>query len=50
MIPVIKHFPGHGLTKKDSHFFLPVIDAKIEDLEKKMYYLLKEQLGKMLKL
>ncbi len=34
VIPVIKHFPGHGLTKKDSHFFLPVIDAKIEDLEK----------------
>ena len=34
ILPVIKHFPGHGLTKKDTHFRLPVINAKIEDIEK----------------
>lgn len=34
VIPVIKHFPGHGSTNKDSHFFLPVINKNIEELEK----------------
>lgn len=34
VIPVIKHFPGHGLTKKDSHFRIPKIKEKIEKLEK----------------
>lgn len=34
VIPVIKHFPGHGLTKKDSHFRIPRITQKIEKLEK----------------
>ncbi len=34
IIPVIKHFPGHGATNTDSHFFLPVIKKKKEDLEK----------------
>ncbi len=33
IIPVVKHFPGHGLTKKDSHFQIPKITAKIEQLE-----------------
>lgn len=33
VIPVIKHFPGHGATNKDSHFFLPVINKKIGELE-----------------
>ena len=23
VIPVVKHFPGHGITKKDSHILLP---------------------------
>ena len=30
VIPVVKHFPGHGLTKKDSHFRIPRIKQKIE--------------------
>lgn len=33
VIPVIKHFPGHGLTWKDSHFRIPKITQKIEILE-----------------
>lgn len=45
VIPVIKHFPGHGLTKKDSHFFLPVIDTKIEDLEKEDILPFKRAIG-----
>lgn len=34
VISVIKHFPGHGLTKKDSHFRIPKIKEKIEVLQK----------------
>jgi beta-N-acetylhexosaminidase len=28
VLPVVKHFPGHGLSKVDSHGDLPVIDDK----------------------
>lgn len=31
-MPVIKHFPGHGDTQVDSHWALPVIEKKIEEL------------------
>ena len=34
IISVIKHFPGHGTTKKDTHFLLPTIDVPIDKLEK----------------
>lgn len=34
IVPVIKHYPGHGATKKDSHFALPTIDDSDKKLEK----------------
>ena len=33
IIPVVKHFPGHGLTESDTHFKIPVIKKKIKDIE-----------------
>lgn len=38
VIPVVKHFPGHGATKQDSHAFLPVITKKMQKLEKEDMY------------
>ena len=34
VLPVIKHIPGHGRAKSDSHKTLPVVDATLDDLEK----------------
>ncbi len=33
VLPVIKHVPGHGRARVDSHKELPVIDAPLEELE-----------------
>ena len=33
VIPVVKHFPGHGDTGTDSHVDLPVVDKTGEELE-----------------
>lgn len=33
ILPVIKHIPGHGRARADSHLELPVVDAPRSDLE-----------------
>ncbi len=33
VIPVVKHFPGHGDTAVDSHVGLPVVEKSLEELE-----------------
>lgn len=33
VIPVVKHFPGHGDTYMDSHIDLPVVNKTIDELE-----------------
>jgi beta-N-acetylhexosaminidase len=33
ILPVVKHVPGHGRARADSHLELPVVDAKRAELE-----------------
>jgi beta-N-acetylhexosaminidase len=32
MLPVMKHIPGHGRSKVDSHLGLPVVEASLDEL------------------
>ena len=32
VLPVVKHIPGHGRAVVDSHFDLPQVDARLDDL------------------
>ena len=34
VLPVIKHMPGHGRARSDSHYELPVVAAAREDLQR----------------
>jgi beta-N-acetylhexosaminidase len=34
LVPVAKHFPGHGRTPLDSHLALPEVDAPLGELER----------------
>ena len=46
VLSTLKHFPGHGDAKVDSHFELPVVDKSLEELEKrelKPFYFLKDE-------
>ena len=38
VISVIKHFPGHGATKTDSHYFLPIIKDSMKKIENEDLY------------
>ncbi len=33
IIPIAKHFPGHGDTQTDSHSSLPMVDKSLEDIK-----------------
>jgi beta-N-acetylhexosaminidase len=32
VLPVVKHIPGHGRAKSDSHFDLPLVELELEEL------------------
>ena len=40
---IIKHIPGHGLAKVDSHFKLPIIKNKYKDLFNKDFFVFKNK-------
>lgn len=34
IIPVVKHFPGHGNTGEDSHLVMPSVELSLEEMER----------------
>ena len=38
VLPTMKHFPGHGDTKTDSHETLPKVDKKLKEIESTELY------------
>ena len=38
IVSVVKHFPGHGATKQDSHYFLPLINEPMKKIENEDMY------------
>ena len=40
---IIKHIPGHGLAKVDSHKFTPVVNTKLKDLIKNDFFTFKNK-------
>lgn len=38
VLPTMKHFPGHGDTKTDSHEDLPTVKKKLKDIRKTEWY------------
>jgi beta-N-acetylhexosaminidase len=32
VLPIVKHIPGHGRARQDSHLELPLVEAELEDL------------------
>jgi len=40
--PVIKHIPGHGRAKVDSHLDLPIVETSMSELEEVDFYPFKE--------
>lgn len=41
-IPFIKHIPGHGRARVDSHYDLPIVDATLSELEDTDFRVFKE--------
>ena len=41
VFPIIKHIPGHGRAKVDSHFYLPIIKSSKKVLQEDFYPFIK---------
>jgi beta-glucosidase len=41
-IAVMKHIPGHGRSKTDSHYDLPIVDNQLQELEESDFVIFRE--------